>query len=110
MARFDLTRRAAVDFDEIAEYTIHRWGEQQAVRYLADLNECFVQLAENPALGRRCDEVAPQLRRIKQGRHVVYFRVHGPGVRILRILHERMLPERHLGDHDDEPGGRGRTR
>jgi toxin ParE1/3/4 len=53
-------------------------------------------VADNPALGKACDELFPGLRRIPEGSHVVYFREVGGEVEILRVLHERMLPERHL--------------
>jgi plasmid stabilization system protein ParE len=40
------------------------------------------------------------LRRFEQGRHVVFSREQTNGLRIVRILHERMLPKGH--DLDDE--------
>lgn len=87
MARFVLTRRAARDFDEIAVLAI---------------NDCFHRVAANPSLGRPCDDLLPGARRIEQGKHVVFFRQDGDGVQVLRVLHERMLAERHLGDEEDD--------
>src|SRR5947209_10767369 len=53
------------------------------------------RLADDPASGRPCDYVRPGLRRIEQGKHVVFFRYHPGGILVSRILHERMLPERY---------------
>jgi plasmid stabilization system protein ParE len=42
------------------------------------------------------------LRRREQGKHVVFYRRDGGDILILRILHERMLPELHIGEAADE--------
>jgi plasmid stabilization system protein ParE len=39
---------------------------------------------------------------MEQGKHVVFFRREPEGVLVSRILHERMLPERHAIDDDEE--------
>jgi plasmid stabilization system protein ParE len=49
-----------------------------------------------------CDQVRPGLRRREQGKHVVFYRRDGGDILILRILHERMLPELHIGEAADE--------
>jgi plasmid stabilization system protein ParE len=45
--------------------------------------------------------VRPGLRRMEQGKHVVFFRREPGGILVSRILHERMLPERHAIDDDE---------
>ena len=57
-------------------------------------------LADNPALGRTCDDVRPSLRRMEIGRHVVFYREGIRGILVSRILHRRMLPERHVIDDE----------
>jgi len=44
---YRLSRLAAADLEEIAEYTIERFGINQARRYRDGLKTCFDQLAEN---------------------------------------------------------------
>ncbi len=80
---------------DIGSYTLWRWGEDQAIRYIDDLEACFQMLADNPASGRPCDHVRPGLRRMEQGKHVVFFLREPRGILVSRILHERMLPEKH---------------
>jgi len=46
---------------------------------------------------------SPGLRRMEQGKHVVFFRREPAGILVSRILHERMLPERHAMVDEDEP-------
>ena len=86
---------------DIAIYTLRTWGEDQTARYLDDLEARCRKLADNPSSGRPCDHIRPGLRRMEQGKHVVFFRREPGGILISRILHERMLPERHSLDGDD---------
>ena len=86
----------------IGSYTLRTWGDDQADRYLGDLEDCFQQLADTPGLGRQCDEIRPGLRRLEHGRHVIFYCQQAQGILISRILHRRMLPERHMRDESDE--------
>ena len=74
MTLFRFSRRAEADMLGIGAYTLRTWGENQALRYIGDLEACCQMLADNPALGRACDDVRPGLRRIEIGRHVVFYR------------------------------------
>ena len=101
MAGFRLTRRAEADLFDIADYSRRTWGEAQCARYLDQLESCCQRLAEHPILGRSCKRVRPGLRRCEQGKHVVFYRRDGDDIIVLRILHERMLPELHICDDED---------
>jgi toxin ParE1/3/4 len=57
MNALDFPRRAETDLLEIADYTLRQWGRAQTLRYLEDLEKFCRRLAQNPSLGRSCDEV-----------------------------------------------------
>ena len=101
MAHCRFSRRAEADLLSVGAYTLRTWGENQAVRYIGDLEACCQMLAGNPGLGRTCDDVRPGLRRMESGRHVVFYREDTRGILVSRILHQRMLPERHVIDDED---------
>src|ERR1700733_1145022 len=103
MRKFWFSRGAEADLLGIGDYTVHQWGTNQASSYLDELEACCQMLAENPGLGRPCDDIRPGLRRHEHGEHVVFYRIRRSGVLISRILHRRMLPERHAMDDDDKP-------
>ena len=104
MALFRFSRRAEADLVSIGAYTLRTWGEDRTIRYLDDLEACCQMLADSPALGRTCGDVRPGLRRMERGRHVIFYRQDAGGILVSRILHQRMLPERHaIDDEDDEP-------
>lgn len=96
MAGFKLSRAARRDMVEIGRYTLQRWGEVQTVRYVTQLDRRFRHLAREPRSGQPCDEIRAGYWRYREGRHVIFYRLAGKRVEIIRILHERMLPRRHL--------------
>ena len=107
MATFRLSRLAEADLLDIATYTLQPWGQDQAIRYVDDLEACCRKLADNPELGRACDYVRPGLRRMEHARHVLFYRSEAEGIVVSRILHQRMLPERQSIDEEDaEPDRR----
>jgi toxin ParE1/3/4 len=95
------SRRAEADLMAIGTYTIRIWGEDQCARYLDGLEACCKMRADNPALGRSCDDVRPGLRRMEHGSHVVFYREVAGGILISRILHQRMLPENQSHEDDE---------
>lgn len=95
MAKFKLTPLSVADVEAITDFTLRTWGRNQCERYLGDLQACFQELADHPDLGRNCDELRPGLMRMGLGRHVVFYRRSDYGIRILRVLHQKMLPGLH---------------
>jgi len=85
---------AEADLASIGNYTLRIWGEAQADFYLYELKSCCERLSENPLLGRGCDGLRPGLRRFEQGKHVVFYRHQPDGILVVRILHQRMLPQK----------------
>tara|TARA_R100001244_G_scaffold9454_3_gene11463 strand:- start:4472 stop:4762 length:291 start_codon:yes stop_codon:yes gene_type:complete len=96
MAELQLSRRAANDLAEIADYTIAEFGIDQARLYRDQLDACFRSLLANPQLGRSAEEVAPGLRRIRQQAHVVFYTAEQDQMLIVRVLHHSMDFERHF--------------
>lgn len=92
---FRLTSEAAKDIDGIVEYTLLNFGDNQADKYAASLTQCFNLIADIPTLGREYER-RPGLRQFLHGRHVIFYRVDLDNVSIVRVLHERMNPDRLL--------------
>ena len=96
MSRVHYTRGAEHDLDDVAQYTVAQWGEDQAAKYLDLLEQiCEVIIPQNARHARPVPQ-RPQLLRWRCERHVVYFRAVRGGIEVVRILHERMLPLNHL--------------
>ncbi len=95
MAVVHVSRLAESDLLEIGSYTFSGWGATQTLRYIAELEGCCQELADQPALGRQCNYIRPGLRRMERGSHVIFYRLHQGGILVSRILHRRMLPNHH---------------
>jgi toxin ParE1/3/4 len=103
MPSFRLRAAAVEDLFEIGLRSRDIWGDAQMQRYLAKLDHAFHLLADAPELGSRCADIHPEYRRLAQGSHVIFYQVTQDGtVDVVRILHERMLPDHHLTADDDE--------
>jgi len=96
VARFRISKAAKRDLVEIAKYTRTRWGDEQRVRYLTQLDARFQWIARNPEREIASDDIKAEYWRSAEGRHVIFYRISTHGVDIIRILHCRMLPKRHL--------------
>ncbi len=92
MKHFVVSADAQTDIDLIAAYTTGTWGPQQTDRYLGQLEDSFQLLAENPRMGRPCDAISSGLRRHEHGKHIVFYRLKPGGIRIVRVLHQQMIP------------------
>ena len=93
--------QAGRDLSRIADYTSCRWGEEQVLRHLNDLEACCEQLGLSPSLGRACDEIRPGLRRKEHAKHVIFYREDAEGILVSRILHQGMLPGRQPMEDDE---------
>jgi toxin ParE1/3/4 len=93
VGRVRFTRLAEADLLDVGLYTRRTWDQRQCDRYLRELEERCYQLANDPKRGRPCDEIRPGLRRIRVGKHVVFYREEPGDILVSRVLHERMLPE-----------------
>lgn len=93
MPGYRFSRLARLDLIGIGDFTLDHWGADQAIGYLDSLERCFELLAANPEMGRKCDRLRKGYRRMEHEKHVVFYRNDDAGILIVRILHQRVLPE-----------------
>lgn len=96
MTKIDFTRDAERDLIDIFLYGIQHFGPVQAERYATTLNAKIKMAAEHPDFGADYGFVVESVRRYEAVSHAVCYRSTPPGILVLRILHGRMDPARHL--------------
>lgn len=109
MARFRLAPLAQDDLAQILATSMERWGLEGGRRYAALLAAGMRRVAAEPEgratrdrteLSRGVRSFHPRHAsdaKVKAPVHVLYYRIARPGlVEIVRILHERMEPSRHI--------------
>ena len=97
MSRFELTAAAETDLQGIAEYSREQWGDAQARAYLDALQRRLGVLAQSPALGRTRPDLPGTLHSFPVEQHIAYYRVQPSGIVVVRLLHQRQDPVRHVG-------------
>jgi toxin ParE1/3/4 len=114
MARFRLSRLAEADLTHILATSESRWGPEARRRYAAVLAAAMRRVAAEPegATTRERAELLPGIRsfhirqagrdtseaKVRRPVHIVYYRAASPDlIEIVRVLHERMEPRRHIG-------------
>jgi toxin ParE1/3/4 len=90
------SQEAEHDLVEIGAYTWAEWGESQFDKYMELLRETCEDIIPRKHRLARSVPSRPQLLRWRCERHVIYFRPVDDGIEIVRILHHRMLPSKHL--------------
>jgi toxin ParE1/3/4 len=86
---------AVADIGAIWDYTAETWGVGQADRYVDDIRSACVALADGERVGRRVDFLDSYLK-YPVGRHLIFYRQDGPGIVVIRVLHQSMDVDRHL--------------
>lgn len=61
-----------------------------------EIRAAVERVAADPRRGRSCDEVRDGYRRYSIGSHLLFYVESAHGVDVIRILHQRMDPTRHV--------------
>lgn len=95
--RLDVSQAARADLIEIRAYSRRTWGNARATTYLNRLREATRSLARGELSGQRADDVRPDVRRLVVGSHVIWFRIEGEVLRVIRVLHQSRDAGRWVG-------------
>ncbi|MGI9302951.1 MAG: type II toxin-antitoxin system RelE/ParE family toxin [Gammaproteobacteria bacterium] len=95
-AEYRLAPEAREDLETVWLYSIEQWGLKRANRYIDDVADAFAYLTAYPMDGTACDHIRDGYRRYPVIRHIIYYRITDYGIAVVRVLHDRMLPSRHL--------------
>lgn len=98
MANYTFSKRAVAALDEIYTYTVNRYGVRQADRYLAQLTQCFANLASGLLRGTEyltTDGIS--YLRYPCKRHYVFYQQQADGsIYIELIIHQARNFAEHL--------------
>jgi len=91
MAKVYLTKKAVDDLEEIWDYTVETWSENQAEIYYSLLIDSCQELANKPNLGKSYEVVEKNVLGFKSGQHIIFYRiVTEMEIEVVRILHFMM--------------------
>ncbi|WES97916.1 type II toxin-antitoxin system RelE/ParE family toxin [Chryseobacterium arthrosphaerae] len=91
MAEYMFTHKAVEDLSKIYEYTYKFWSEAQADKYYFELIYFCQMLAENPKMGKRYSDIAPDILGFLSNKHIIFYRIVKMNtIEIIRILGAEM--------------------
>ena len=113
MPRLRISRPAKADLAYILATSAERWGADGRRRYAAILGSALRKVASDPEglTTRDRADLLPGMRsfnlrsarsrdpksKVRRPVHILYYRVVAPGlIELVRVLHERIEPSRHL--------------
>ena len=85
MGRLVVRPQALTDLDDIFDY-IAEDSLDRAITFLRKLYEQMEKLATNPNMGRRRDELLPELRSLPYGNYLIFYVPLDDGVDVVRVL------------------------
>ena len=88
--KYTVSKRADKEILKILEYSYRKFGLRQAVKYKIGLEDCFQLLADNPGMGRECDDIRQGYFRHKHESHIIFYRQRASDIFITAIIHENM--------------------
>lgn len=87
---------AKADVKDIYQYGLRQWGQAQSSRYLENIKAQLWSITEQPLMGVEHPDLLPGVRSLALESHILFYRVTTGTVEIIRVLHSRQDPQRHL--------------
>lgn len=91
-----LTPAAQGDLSSIWDFTLDRWGSEQAERYIREIQGAIERVATGPEHGQDRGDIRPGYRSYEVRSHTVFYVARDDSVDVIRILHQRMDSSRNL--------------
>lgn len=91
-----LAPAAKTDLKDIYQYGLRQWGQTQSESYLENIKQQIWTLTEQPLIGVDRSELLSGARSLPIESHTLFYRVTLDTVEIIRVLHGRQDPQRHL--------------
>lgn len=84
------------DLKDIYQYGIREWGQAQSESYLSAIKNQLWLLTEQPFIGVERAELSLEIRSLAIQRHTLFYRLTTRQIEIIRVLHGRQDPLRHV--------------
>ncbi|HCH5318968.1 type II toxin-antitoxin system RelE/ParE family toxin [Vibrio harveyi] len=94
--KYKLSNLAQSHLRKVKNYTVENFSELQWRNYKDTLLSGFQMLADNPGLGRSCDEIYPYGFYFPIGKHTAYFTKEDDFILVVAVLGQSQLPQNHL--------------
>lgn len=87
---------AEADLLDIWLYTAEEWSLAQADTYVGQIGKSINRLLEHSELGKDRNDLRKGYRSLLVNHHIVFYRLIGEEIEVVRVLHESVDIDRHL--------------
>ncbi len=87
---------AKKDLKDIYQYGLRQWRQARSENYLSAIKNQVWLLTQQPFIGVERPELLPDIRSLPIESHTLFYRVTTNRIEIIRVLHGRQDPQRHL--------------
>ncbi|BDF94615.1 MULTISPECIES: type II toxin-antitoxin system RelE/ParE family toxin [Pseudoalteromonas] len=94
--KYKLSKLTQSHLRKIKSYTINNFSEKQWRIYKDILLTGFQMLADNPTVGKGCDDIYSNGFYFPVGKHITYFTKEDGFILIVAVLSQSQLPQNHL--------------
>ena len=94
--KYKLSKLAQAHLLKIRNYTVNNFSQMQWLNYKDTLLTGFQMLADNPEVGRRCENIYPKGFYFPIGKHTAYFTKEDGFILVVAVLSQSQLPQNHL--------------
>lgn len=96
MKSIRFTSFSKLDLQDIYFSTKSKWGEDQAYIYIEEIFEALDAISEFSKIGKPQKFLIPSMRFYKVNKHSIFYLELAKTIKIIAILHERMLIENYI--------------
>ena len=89
-SKYVYSKRAESQIKKIYLDTAQKWGVSQADKYDIGLLQTIEILADNPEMGRQCDNIRKGYRRHEYERHIIFYRRRSNDILITNVIYDGM--------------------
>lgn len=100
MNRITFTEESTQDLEEIYDY-IAEDNIAAADRHRERLKQRWRGLADHPRIGTKREDIKPDLRSVTEGNYVIFYRILGDDIEIVRVLHSSRDPQRAFAQSEE---------
>ncbi len=90
MVTLHITDRAALEIEQVQEYTKQQWGQDQADKYIADIDRILQLLQEYPDLLQTKTQISQYLKFYATGKHILVFEKINDEIYLITVKHTAM--------------------
>lgn len=96
MRKLEVSNQTKQEIIDIKKYTTLNWGQKQSNKYITELYNKIILLAQNPLIGMNRIDLSKETYSFQHDSHMIYYKSDEKHLYVMAVLHKNMLPKEQL--------------